>query len=211
MSNANDLPALDRYRIHAERLGKRFQDLSSEQVLKSVSGYLPSAPASIIDVGAGSGRDAAWFACQGHRVTAVEPVREMAEQAAKLEGESQIEWINDRLPSLAKLQDREQEFDICLLSGILHHLPEHDRRQAFIVLARLLRSGGRLIMSLRIGPDVDGRTNFAIDPDDTISLAACAGLDLIHRASAPSIQPANIAAGARWVWLVLERPKGVGT
>ena len=77
-----DLPALERYRTHAVRLGKRFQDITSETVLRSITGHLPERPARILDVGAGSGRDACWFAVQGHDVTAVDVEHEPVTQTA---------------------------------------------------------------------------------------------------------------------------------
>ena len=201
----SDQPALDRYRIHAERLGKRFNDLSPEQVLASVANYLPAPPARILDIGAGTGRDAAWLARQGHEVTAVEPVDELARQAADFPGADRIAWIDDQLPVLAKLQDRPASFDFCLMSGVWHHMAPADRPTALTTIARLLAPGGRLAMSIRIGGDDDGITLFAIDPDETLTQAATAGLTLLHRAPRPSVQPANIAAGVTWDWLVLQR------
>lgn len=198
-----DLPALERYRIHADRLGKRFQDIASEQVLRSVAAYLPKSPAKILDLGAGSGRDACRFAQEGHSVTAVEPVREMSEQAGKLPGAKKVTWIEDHLPDLARIKDR--DFDFCLLSGVWHHLSDADRPKAFARLACLLRPAGRLAISLRIGPDTDGKTNIAIDTETTIKQGTNAGLSLVHQATNPSSNPKNIALGVTWDWLVFER------
>ena len=199
----SQLPALDRYRIHAERLGRRFQALASEDVLRVVASFLPDPPAKILDVGAGSGRDACRFASEGHKVTAIEPVREMAEQANRLAGADRVEWIEDHLPDLAELQD--SGFDLCLLSGVWHHLSNDHRPAALKRLTGLLRPGGRLVMSLRLGPDTDGKTNIAIDTDQTIRQATRTGLTLLHRASAPSNNPKNMRLGITWDWLVFER------
>jgi len=49
-----------------------FADLHSD-----VARLLPKAPAFILDVGAGSGRDAASLAEMGHSIAAVEPVDEL--------------------------------------------------------------------------------------------------------------------------------------
>ena len=198
-----DLPALERYRTHAVRLGKRFQDITSETVLRSIAAFLPQNPTRILDVGAGSGRDACWFATHGHDVTAVEPVQEMSRQAAKLPGAERVEWIDDHLPDLAKLQ--RETFDFCLLSGVWHHLTDADRPKAFTRLADLVAPGGRLAISLRIGPDTDGKTNVAIDTDRTIDQGEESGLILLHRATNPSSNPKNIALGVTWDWLVFER------
>ena len=122
-----------------------------------------------------------------------------------------IAWIADHLPELAKLRQRAGSFDLCLLSGVWHHLPVAERPTALATLARLLRPGGRLALSLRLGPDADGSTIFPVDPAETIAQAARTGLTLLHRAATPSVQPANIAAGVTWEWLVLERASGEAT
>jgi len=200
--------ALDRYRSHARRLGQRFQALSAAEVLRPVSAHLPQTPASILDIGAGSGRDVAWFAGQGHRVTAVEPVRELAEQAANLPGAEQAEWIIDGLPDLTKLRDRTGDFDLCLLSGVWQHMPEGHRARSLTQIAKLLRPGGQLILSLRLDPTPDGETIFPIDTEETIRQALRAGFELECQASTPSVQPENIAAGVHWTWLVLKHLTG---
>ncbi|MCV6591691.1 MAG: methyltransferase domain-containing protein [Silicimonas sp.] len=205
MSGANSLTALDRYRTHAERLGRRFLNLDAETVLEAVLSFLPTEPVPVLDVGAGSGRDALWFAEKGHEVTAVEPVREMSEQAEKTRFRDRIHWIEDHLPGLEALDGHEGRYGLALLSGVWHHLPPEIRAPAFTRLAGLLRPEGRLVLSLRLGPDVDGRTNFAIDLEHTLTEARAAGLDLVHKAERPSIQAANIALGVTWVWLVLDR------
>lgn len=198
----DDLPALDRYRIHADRLGKRFQMLASEHVLRSVAAFLPAAPSDILDIGAGSGRDACRFAALGHRVTAVEPVREMSSQARRLPGADRVTWIEDYLPRLALLGGR--TFDLCLLSAVWHHLSPAQRPPSLARFAELTRPTGRLVMSLRLGPDTDEKTNFAIDTDTTVRQARDAGFTLVHQASNPSSNPKNIALGVIWEWLVFE-------
>ena len=96
-------------------------------------------------------------------------------------------------------------FDFVLLSGVWHHLTDADRPIAFARLASLLRPEGRLAISLRIGPDTDGKTNVAIDTDHTIEQGRRAGLILLGRATNASNNPKNIALGVTWDWLIFER------
>ena len=201
MTNA----ALQRYRTHAERLAKRFNDLSSENVLAAVAAYLPQPPARVLDVGAGSGRDAAHFTRQGHSVTAVEPVGELSSLAKTLPESDRIEWLEDQLPDLATLKHRAGTYDLALLSGVWHHLSPDDHPKALETLATLLAPGGRLLISLRLGGETDNRTIFPIDPETTVETARDAGLTLLHRAPRPSVQQDNINAGVTWEWLVLEK------
>ena len=50
-----------------------YERLSFEEIRAPVLDLLPECDACILDVGAGIGRDAAWFAANGHNVVAVEP------------------------------------------------------------------------------------------------------------------------------------------
>jgi SAM-dependent methyltransferase len=54
---------------------------------------IPQTPGTVLDVGAGSGRDAAWFALQGHDVVAVEPSNSMRAEAQRLHVDPRVQWI----------------------------------------------------------------------------------------------------------------------
>ena len=57
---------------HAADLVHRYELIDPTIVYGWLSGLLSDTPGTL-DVGSGSGRDAAWFAVQGHDVVAVEP------------------------------------------------------------------------------------------------------------------------------------------
>jgi len=71
-----------------------------EKVNAWLDSLLPSQPALVLDVGAGSGRDAAWLSSLGHQVIAVEPSEQMRIRGQRLHASDKIRWINDRLPGL---------------------------------------------------------------------------------------------------------------
>ena len=52
------------YNHQSEEMAQRYEDLSFEQVHRDILSELPPKGATVLDVGAGSGRDAAWFATQ---------------------------------------------------------------------------------------------------------------------------------------------------
>lgn len=183
-----------------------YDALPPEQIYASVRDLLPVAAARIADIGAGTGRDAAWFAGQGHRVLAVEPVREFREAGMALHGD-RIEWLDDQLPDLTGLQSR-GPFDLVLLCAVWHHLDAAGRARAMPVLARATAPGGRLILSLRHDPEADGRLTFPAPPEEAIDLARAADLHPIRRAEAESVHPESRAKGVRWTWLVLEKDGG---
>ena len=52
---------------------RRYESVAAETVHGGLVDLLPIAPALVLDVGAGTGRDAAWLASRGLEVVAVEP------------------------------------------------------------------------------------------------------------------------------------------
>ncbi|WP_431272468.1 methyltransferase domain-containing protein [Dankookia sp. P2] len=85
--------------------------------------FLPSRPGLVLDIGAGSGRDAAWFAAKGWEVVAAEPAAAMRQEAARRHPSPSIRWIDDRLPALAAVHLLGLSFDLVWLSGVWMHIP----------------------------------------------------------------------------------------
>jgi SAM-dependent methyltransferase len=77
-----------------------YESLAFEDAHQSILDLLPATPGRVLDVGAGSGRDAAWFAYRGHEVVAVEPSDNMRRQARERHADPRIRWIDDALPGL---------------------------------------------------------------------------------------------------------------
>jgi protein-L-isoaspartate O-methyltransferase len=92
--------AIGWYDDRAEALVERHEPVAPEKVNAWLENLLPSQPALVLDVSAGSGRDAAWLVCLGHQVIAVEPSEQMRARGLRLHGTDKIRWINDRLPGL---------------------------------------------------------------------------------------------------------------
>ena len=63
-----------------------------------LAGLLPTAPALMLDIGAGSGRDAAWLAAAGHQMLAVEPAAALRQHGQRLHPDERICWLDDRPP-----------------------------------------------------------------------------------------------------------------
>lgn len=201
--------AIAGYAAAAADLVPRFEAIDCDALYAPVAHLFPPAPARIVDIGAATGRDAAWFAEKGHDVLAVEPVAAFREAGAAAHPAPSIAWLDDMLPDLtqvrARTRARGEAFDLVLVSGVWQHVPPDDRRRAMPVLAALLASGGVVIVSLRHGPGAPDRPVFQADPDDTIRTAEANGLRLVHRSAQASVQPQNIAAGVTWTLLAFAR------
>lgn len=181
----------------------RYNELDCAEVYAPVLDLLPQTPVRIADIGAGTGRDAAWFAAAGHKVLAVEPVKELREPGMRQHTSPNIEWLDDRLPTLHKAQSYGR-FDLITLCGVWQHIEDRDRQLAMQSLGRMAASDGKMIMSLRHGPAPVDRPVFAICPDETIELAKRCGFSLLRRTETGSIQAGNRALGVHWTWLAFQ-------
>ena len=193
------------YAEQAPAMLQRYESASSERVHADFLDWFPSAPSRVLDIGAGTGRDAAYFASKGHSVLAVEPVAEMREGAKRLHPEPEVEWLDDNLPDLAALMARSEVFDLIMMSAVWMHLTVEERAEGMANIAQLMSPGARLFMTLRHGPVPEGRRMFEVTGDDTIALAEENGLTSLYQARSPSVGAANIARGIEWTKLVFEK------
>ena len=159
------------YADEAADLFKRYEGIPVADAHRAVLHLIPATPGNVLDIGSGTGRDAAWFAAQGHRVVAVEPTDALRLPAMALHPSPRIEWLNDSLPDLALLRTRGERFDVVMLTAVWMHLDAQQRRQAMPNLASLVRAGGAVIMMIRHGPVPAGRRMFEVSAEETIELA----------------------------------------
>lgn len=141
------------YEAQADRLAAEYEDLDPAGYRATYSALLPSgANLLALDVGAGSGRDAAWLSGLGFDVVAAEPSAGMRNAGARYHGDSAIRWLDDRLPALDATHALGLSFDVVLLSAVWQHVAPGDRRRAFRKLVTLLKPGGLMVLTLRLGP-----------------------------------------------------------
>jgi SAM-dependent methyltransferase len=195
------------YAEEADELFRIYESFPASDAHREVLHLMPAAPASVLDIGSGTGRDAAWFASLGHRVVAVEPTGAMRLRAMALHQSPRIEWLDDSLPELASLQARGEKFDLVMLTAVWMHLDAQQRRRAMPNVASLLRNGGTMIMQIRHGPVPPGRRMFEISPEETIELARLEGLHPVLNLRAESRQEQNRVAGISWTSLAFVKSK----
>lgn len=81
------------YDSNAPRLSAIYESLEAARLNAWFRDVLPAAPACVLDIGAGSGRDAEWLASLGYEVIAVEPSAAMVREAQRIHPEPVIHWV----------------------------------------------------------------------------------------------------------------------
>ncbi len=175
------------YDAHAGRLAVPYEAVPPAPTWPWLADLLPFAPAVVVDVGAGTGRDAAAFAALGHEVVAVEPSAGMRAQAARLHPSPRIRWLADTLPALAATTRAGVTADLVLASAVWQHVAPADRPRALRKLAGLLRPGGLLALTLRHGPD-DGRGGHPVSLAEVEALARDHGVAVLRAVPSPDLQ-----------------------
>ena len=170
---------IDFYHHNALTLSHQYNSVSFESVHHSWKPYWPLAGDKVLDVGAGSGRDARWMQQQGCEVIAIEPSNALRELGAEYTG-VEVTWINDALPALSRTENLGMRFDLILVSAVWMHLPSSYRERAFRKLSNLLAPNGRLIITLRHGEFDDQRQGYSVSVQELEQLAKNSALQVRH-------------------------------
>jgi SAM-dependent methyltransferase len=185
-----------------------YEALGFDEIHRDAIPFLPAMPGLLLDIGAGSGRDAAWFAARGWQVVAVEPAAALRAEAARLHPGPGTRWLDDRLPALAAVHRLGLAFDLVWLSGVWMHIPPEDRPRAMRKLATLLKPGGRMMLTLRHGPAPEGRPMWPVDAHEVERLGLDHGLAL--RVATERAEDRQGRADVRWQTVILDLPDDGG-
>ncbi|MAM89550.1 MAG: hypothetical protein CME36_19810 [unclassified Hahellaceae] len=160
------------YTLNAQQYFDQYQQLSFESAHAAWTHLLSSSrrPSRAIDIGAGSGRDAAALAARGWQVLAIEPSEGLRRLGEAATATSNIDWLSDQLPHLPVLHELHGGISasLILVSAVWMHLTPDEQTTALPVLAQLLEPNGLLVITLRHGhgPSPDERvfyeTNSAV-------------------------------------------------
>lgn len=153
-----------------------YETISADVIHGWFRDLLPGPQAAVFDIGAGSGRDAAWLAALGYEVVAAEPASAMRMEAARLHPTARISWTDDALPDLAGVLRAGLSFDFVLVSAVWQHVHPSLRSRAFRKITSVLKPGALVVLTLRHGPDTDGRSTHPVSAEEIEVLARDHGL-----------------------------------
>jgi len=190
------------YNENSQELCDQYNSLSFEQVHFSWKPYWPDRGYRVLDVGAGSGRDALWMSERGAEVIGLEPSMPMIEQGKQLTGDK-VTWLCDELPSLKKVGNLAIRFDLILVSAVWMHLAPTHRARAFRKLSNLLSPNGKLVISLRHGEFSDGRKSYPVSVEELERFAQDTALLVRHVSNSDdSLERNNVT----WQTVVMTLP-----
>ncbi len=208
-----DRQTLDCYTAHAGSMAARYRTVEggvSEFFAEAFKGF-----PKILDVGCGAGRDLVRLLMAGHDAIGADVCRAMLDRASPAVREAGFEaserLVLDSLPDLASFDDN--AFDGLLCSATLMHLPEERLFDSIYGMRRVLRQGGRLLLSVPAQrPDVDPETRrdrdgryFAdLPPAKLKLLLERTGFQLLREAAS---EDALGRPGYSWATFLFERRK----
>lgn len=167
------------YDAHAATISARMRQIEPDDVYAFVQSFFHQGQ-STIDIGCGSGRDVVWLQAHGYPAIGYDASPGMLREARA--AYSAIDVREDSLPDLASVPDGACVNALC--SAVLMHLPREDLIAAALTLARILRPGGRLILTYRPSQtdsehEADGRLFTSIPRGKLILLLESAGFQVL--------------------------------
>ncbi|GAA0856273.1 class I SAM-dependent methyltransferase [Aliiglaciecola litoralis] len=189
------------YQKNAERLALQYDSVAFEDVHKDWLTFIPKT-GSVLDIGAGSGRDARYLASKGLKVVAVEPVLDLINYATSTSSQFDISWLQDFLPNIEEVKDLGIKFNLILLSAVWMHLSSQEKQLSIQNLAPLLKPNGKLVLTLRHGQFTDGRIAFPVSEDEVVMLGKKNGLSMVAKTESTDDQLGR--ADVVWQTIVLE-------
>ncbi len=124
-----------------------------------------------LDLGCGSGRDAAWMADQGFNVVAVDGAPEMLAELKKSNARPNIQILQDAAPEIAELKKLGRKFDVFLMNAFLFHMNEKEREIMYENLKEVSNAGAYVYVTLRHGPVPQGRAMFSVPVEELAGFA----------------------------------------
>lgn len=155
-----DKPTVSYYDDNASQVSRKYESADMSHIAHLFLRHLPDKGSKILDLGCGSGRDAAFLLESGYNLRGVDASANMIEEALKehpeLAGRLSVEAVP--LPEGSALL--KETFQAVVAMAMLMHVPEQDLFQTAFQIKRMLGGGGIAFLSVstgRMGVDAGGR------------------------------------------------------
>lgn len=198
---------LDFYDANATSVAATYEQVEFAEVLRSLIPYFPES-GRLLEIGAGSGRDAVFWLNQGYDVTAIDGSQSMVEESFTRHPQLIGRLTRHVLPYALPFEDR--SFDIVLSMAMIMHLAQSDLPSVFSGISRVLRDRGVCAYSVntaRSGLDARGRDDrgryfTCLPAAEWAALHEGAGLETVQQWENEDVTG---RAGIRWVTFVTRK------
>ncbi len=195
-----DSKTIATYDTFATRYASEWMSTTPQQIQRLVDRFF-RVPGTVMDVGAGTGRDVSWLHDKGFEVTGVDASRSLLDIAKSRNPD--VSFVQESLPNLSGIADASAQFVLC--SAVLMHLEKPDIPKAIRTLLRVLMPGGRVICSVRPSRETserehDGRLYTLISRHDLGDLFTRYGAVILASEST-----SDGVGGTQWLTIVGEK------
>jgi SAM-dependent methyltransferase len=145
-----DERTVSHYDAYAREMSSRYETADMSQLHTMLLRYLPQRRASVLELGCGSGRDAAFLLANGYDVTGVDASAGMIAEAARIHPElaGRVSCAAVPFPEDSPLLLR--SFDAVFSNAMFMHIPDGDLQLTGLQVRRMLRPGGALFLSVSV-------------------------------------------------------------
>lgn len=168
---------------YTREMAVQYQQVDPETINGWWANHLDGQVTSILEIGAGTGRDAKWIRSKrpDASITVVEPSSMFREYLNK---DTSLTVVDDALPDLRKVIHANTKYDLILLNAVFMHVRPDQHQRVFRKLANLLRPGGRLVILTKLDHPEPARGQFEVSNGDIQRLATEQALVVQHESLA---------------------------
>ena len=195
------------YDAKASDLAAEYESADMSDAHRILMRHLPER-GRILEIGGGSGRDAAFLLSKGFDITAVDASEKMLAAARQCHPELGNRLAKAAFPLASDSSLLTQRFDAVVLIATIMHIPEQDLFECASQMRDMLSGGGMLILSASIkrdgiaeGRDSDGRLFVERPPAELQLLFERLGFRLV----AQYANKDSFARKVSWYTLVMQR------
>jgi SAM-dependent methyltransferase len=155
-----DHATVDYYNRNARACGAKYESADMSHLDHLLLRHLPEQGARVLELGCGSGREAAFLLQSGHDVRGIDASEGMIEEALRRHPElaDRLSCAAVPLPEDTPLLD--ESFDAVISIALLMHVPDSDLFETVLQLKRVLKPAGVAFVSVssgRPGVNTDSR------------------------------------------------------